>query len=49
MPNAFSANGGAFTYLLDTSVGALPGKRLYRFTASWNDGTQSVGYLYLRL
>ena len=47
VPNAFQLSSGTYTYKLSTSGSVFVKGKFYRVTATWNDGSTTVGWFYL--
>ena len=45
--NAFQLSSGTYSYKLSTSASGFVKGNFYRVTASWNDGSTTVGWFYL--
>ena len=45
---AFAPSGGSYTYLLDPPPPVPARARYYRLTATWNDGSHTVGWILAR-
>ena len=45
--NAFQPSSGTYTYKLSTSASGFVKGKFYRVTATWNDGSTTVGWFYL--
>ena len=48
LTNAFSAGNGSYSYGLDTSPAGFVSGHYFRVIASWNDGSTTTGYFYVR-
>lgn len=48
LTNAFAPGNGTYSYGLDTSPSAFVIGHYFKVTASWNDGSTTTGYFYLR-
>ena len=47
LANAFQLSSGTYSYKLSTSASGFVKGNFYRVTASWNDGSTTVGWFYL--